>query len=258
MTSVLRHPGKAAGRDMRAFPDLRVVDLVGDEPEVARPHHFGDLAERRLRVDRARGIVGRVEEEGYRALGLRVDGVRARLEAVLRPCRDRDGHEPRAADRSGIGGVVWIDEERPVPGFAHEMMCREEGGLPAGRDQHVLWRRRHSRPRRDPRRHRPTEFIGPAECRIPRVPAPGRGVHRREDRRIGADIVLPDGEVRDLHALRLQGARAEVETPAAGAVPCEVRDAMGDLHAPERGMAHPSCQIGKCARNVEVPRERAP
>ena len=136
----LCHAGQSTGALVAALPDLAVIDLVRDQPEIRLPAQPGDTGQRFGAVDRAGGVVGRVDQERGRAIGLCRDIGGAGLKRVLGPGRDGDRNRACAPDRAGIGGVMGINEQGPVAGIAGGHMACKKRGLPAGSDQNVVAR----------------------------------------------------------------------------------------------------------------------
>ena len=57
---------------MRALPNLRVINLVRDQPQVVALAYIGDVVHRLFGIDRACRVVGRVDQQGFRPFGCRL------------------------------------------------------------------------------------------------------------------------------------------------------------------------------------------
>ena len=94
--------------------------------------------------------------------------------------------------------------------------------LTAGGEQDVVARGGDAGAVLDPRRHRIAQARHAWHQGIPGVPATRRGVHRIQYRRIGADIVLADGQLGDRFTRRDHRARPVKQPPAIVAALIEV------------------------------------
>ncbi len=136
------HPLRAAqrrGRDVTALEDELVVALVRDDPEVVL---LGDVQHRAQavgRLDRARRVAGRVDEDGAgarrdqrgEAVGVEREAVR-RLQRIADRARVQDVRHRRVVRPAGVG------HEQLVAGVEHQQQAGEEAAAAAGRDDDLL------------------------------------------------------------------------------------------------------------------------
>ena len=106
----LGHAGQGAGGQVAAMPDLGVIDLVRDQPEIVVPADLREAGQRVLGVDHAGGIVGGVDQQRPGAARGGGDVPCPRLEAVFGRRGDRPRDGAGAAQGAGVGGVVGVDE----------------------------------------------------------------------------------------------------------------------------------------------------
>ena len=125
---------------MLALPDLRVIDFVRYHDEVVLFGDSGDGFERVAAIDRACGVVGRVDEQGFGACGGSIECFKCRQEPVVCFGCDRLWHTADGADRAGVGGIVGVDVERCVAFIEGRTEGGEERGLPACCDEHIVER----------------------------------------------------------------------------------------------------------------------
>ena len=222
----IRHAGQGAGADVFALPDLGVIDFVRDQPEVVIGADLRDPLQRFTAVDHAGGVVGRIDQQ---------------RSCAFRHCRDirRPGLEPRvwargngqrlgtrAADRAGVGGIIGVDEKRGITRIAAGDMGCEQPGLTARCDQHVVACGRHAGASCDPRRNPVTQRVGAGHRGISGMPLDRRAVHVLQDRRGGADVMFPDGQLGDFRALGDHAACLGENAPSVGASSQNVADAV--------------------------------
>lgn len=86
---------------MFALPDLRVVHLVRDQPQIVVDANLGDTIKCRARINRAGRVIGRVDQHAFGICRVFGDIGRTGLEGVLGACLDgfRNGRDP--TDRPG-------------------------------------------------------------------------------------------------------------------------------------------------------------
>ena len=225
------HAGQGARADVGALPDLGVVDLVRDQPQIVADGGARDAVERVGPIDRAGRVVGRVHQQGARAGGPcgAVDLVEGGQEGVLCPGGDGVRDAGGGADRAGIGGIVGVDVEAGLAGGQRRHVRGKERGLPAGGHQHVVACGGNAGAVGDAAGDAVAQGVDPGHHGVAGVPGGGGAVHLFEDRLIGADVMLADGQFEDVLALRLQGARLVEHAPAVGAVAVEGADTLGQM-----------------------------
>ncbi len=118
--------------------DQPVVDLVGDDDEVVLLRHGGNLIEALATHHRARGVVGRSDEEGLRPLGdclLDVGG--QELEAVLGAGGDGHGHRAHQLGRRRVGDEAGFGKDDLVTRVEQGRHGQIEGLRDPHRDQNL-------------------------------------------------------------------------------------------------------------------------
>ena len=237
---------------MLALPDLRVIDFVRYHDEVVLDGHGGDGFKRVAAVDCARGVVGRVDEQGFGPHGGGIERLKRGQEPVVCLGYYRFWHTADGADRAGVGGIVGVDVERCVAFIEGRTEGGEERGLPACCDQHIVERGGDACARREPRRHSVAQIINAWNHGIACGAAQCGGMHRLKDACVCPDVVLADGELGDIMALRDHLAGFDKEVPAVRAAACDGCDGVGQTH---RGLAavwvslkwaHGPCLGGQC------------
>ena len=114
--------------------DLR-VDLVSQDPEVARPRDVGDLADHALRQHPAGRILGTVEDDELRAVGdERPQLVEIGVEVVLLAQHQRHGLRAAERDHRRIDREAGVREDRLVARIEEREHREEHDRLRAGRD----------------------------------------------------------------------------------------------------------------------------
>ena len=214
--SMLRHPVQRARREMRTLPDLRVVNLVRDQPHVVIAADLRDAFKRFAGIDNAGGVVGRVHQQ-RRGVGLFRSGgnhVRTGLERIFRTGGDRMGQGADTADRTGVGGVIGIDIKRCIAGVAGRHMRGKQRALTTRRDQHIVARRRHTGTFLQPRGHGIAQTRGAGDGRIPCVTGQSGAVHILQDRCGGADVMFANRQLCHLRTLFNHLAGAQENAPA--------------------------------------------
>ena len=207
------HAGQGAGGQVFALPYLGVIDLVRDQPQVVILYHAGDALKRVARIDHPGGVVGRIDQQAFGALGQCGDGAGIGLKPVLGAGGNRHRHGAIGPDRAGIGGITRINIQRPVAGIANRVMGGIQRRLSACGDQHIRRAGWHPGLILHPFGHRVTQGRNAGDQRVSRGPVQGGLVHVVQDQRIGANVMFADGQLGDVMALGFQLSGAVKQAP---------------------------------------------
>ena len=109
-------------------------------------------------------------------------------------------------------------------------MGSEEARLPARRDQHVVAAGGHAGARLHALGHLVAQRRHAGHLGIAGMAAPRAVIHRGQDRRVGADVMLADGQLDHRLARLGQGAGAIEHVPPVRAAAGEMGDAVRKLH----------------------------
>jgi hypothetical protein len=231
-----RHAGQRARGQVFARPELCVVDLVRDQPEVVVAHHAGHILQRAAGVDGSGRVVGRIDQQRPRARRAGCDFPCLGLEPGFGAGRHRHVARAGRADRARVGGVIGVAVKAGVAGVERYHMRGEKCRLPARRHHHVFGSGGDAGTRRHPFGDGAAQ-VGLARAdRVAGVARPRAGRHRVKNAGIGADVVFADGQVDHRHPARLQVSRAIVDLPPVRPVARHVRDATCKLHVTLRSV----------------------
>ena len=114
------------GAEFDAVVDQLAVDLIREDDEVVFEDDGGEFFEVALLHDRAGGVVGERDEDGFGAGGDRLlDLLHIELELVLDVALDADGSRARKGNEGGIAHEARLGDEHFIAGGAH----RSERGV---------------------------------------------------------------------------------------------------------------------------------
>mmetsp|Transcript_26872 Transcript_26872/g.48596 ORF Transcript_26872/g.48596 Transcript_26872/m.48596 type:complete len:261 (+) Transcript_26872:1061-1843(+) len=222
----LGHIGQRTWADMGPLPDLAVIDLVRNQPQIMALTHLCNALHRGVRIDGAGWIVGRIDQQAAGPGSCRRNVARARLKGVFGAGLDRSGYGPGPPDRAGVGCIVGVKIKRGVARIAGRCVGSKEGRLPARRDQHVVARRLDPRSFRGPSGHRVAQRVGARHHRISGVPAQCAAMHGLKNRGCGANVMLANCQLDHRGACRNHLARAREHLPAVRAAARQGCDAL--------------------------------
>ena len=130
---------QGGGRDVPALEDELVVALVRDDPEVVPLRDGQERAQAVGRLDRARRVAGRVDEDGPGARrDERGEPVGIQREAVRGLQRVPDGAGVQHVRHRRVVRPAGIGDEQLVPGVEHQEQAREQAAAAAGGDHDLL------------------------------------------------------------------------------------------------------------------------
>ena len=189
--------------------------------------HSRDAFQRGLAVDTARGVVGAVDQQGawpHCRPHRRIQIIGARLKPVLGPRGHGAGRQPQRTEDTRICHIGRLHVKRAVALICGGVQRGEQGGLPTRHDLHIGPRGCHTRARLHPRRHCIAQRRDAGDAGIAGLPGLGCGMHRIKDHRIGADVMLADGQLDHIAPRRLHRAGAVKHAPSIIPIPQKMRD----------------------------------
>ena len=198
----LCHLGQAARAQMCALPDLTVIDLVRDQPQVMALAHLCNAFKRGSGINDARGVVGRIDQQACSTCCGGVNVAFAGLKRIIRPRLDCMGDRADAAQGAGIGGIIGINVERFVARVAYGGMAGKQGGLPPGRDQDIVAGRLDTGAFGCAPCNTVAQGVGARHHGIARVPTNCAFMHLLQDRSGSADVMFAYGQLNDRNTLR--------------------------------------------------------
>ena len=212
---VICHTVQRARRQMFAFPNLRVIHLVRDQPHVVMPADLRDAFKRLAGIDDAGGVIGGIDQQRCCSGLLGCGGYRvgSGLKCIIGTGEHGMGQGADTADRAGVGGIVRIDIKRGIAGVAGRHMRRKQRTLPTGCDQHVIARCGDTGAFLQPRGHGIAQVGGAGNGSIARVTGQRCTVHILQDRRGSTDVMFTNGKFGYIGTICDHLARAQENAP---------------------------------------------